>query len=61
MRVHCSPVQVSGCQKSGLASVLGTAEEQRASPEEGARDLALVEALLESGTKGGAVVQVQAI
>ena len=42
-------------------SVLGTPEELRGSPEEGARDLALVQALLESGAQGGSVVKVKAI
>jgi hypothetical protein len=40
---------------------LGSQEELKASPEEGVRDLALVEALLLSGAQGGIVVEVQQV
>ena len=41
--------------------MLGSVEELRSSPEEGARDLALVQALVQSGAQGGAVVKVQQV
>ncbi|GAX80331.1 hypothetical protein CEUSTIGMA_g7769.t1 [Chlamydomonas eustigma] len=50
---------VSQHHASGPSSVLGSHEEVRASPEEGVRDLALVEALLLSGAQGGSAVDVQ--
>ena len=41
--------------------MLGTAEEGASSPEEGARDLSLVQALLKSGSHGGSPVEVVTI
>ncbi|KAG1678880.1 hypothetical protein FOA52_003548 [Chlamydomonas sp. UWO 241] len=50
-----------GSTPTNRAPVIGSDEERRASPEEGARDLAICQALLESGAAGGKVVKVHEI
>lgn len=46
---------------AALKTVLTGEEDPRGSPEEGARDLAAVQALLESGAKGGVIVSIARI
>lgn len=55
-----APMQ-EAAQAGGSSSIRGSSEEVKASAEEGARDLALVHALLQSGANHGAPIQVSTV